>query len=193
MQDLNAAITEIARRAVDERCQEILQAITRLLAMPSAPEELSAIAPAVIRPVTDNQIITNNQTIASAKRCRSTASELINYEPGQEVLYKQGRGEFKATILAIDYETGSLRLQRFDGVQVERSASTVRQLQRQTKPTTPAVPAEPKTTPAEACTGTQGSLTEIDGPNEYPPEMSPIAPNEIDDLLGPESSDETDS
>lgn len=53
-------------------------------------------------------------------------AEVKRYQEGQLVRYKQGRGEFEATIIGIDLEMGMLKLERTsDKKQVARPADKV--------------------------------------------------------------------
>lgn len=53
-------------------------------------------------------------------------TEVLKYQEGQQVRYKQGRGEFEAIIVGIDAEMGMLKLERTsDKKQVARPADKV--------------------------------------------------------------------
>src|SRR5215211_8035882 len=60
------------------------------------------------------------------RRAQSGRGDASKFKEGQKVRFKQGRGEFDATVASIDGNTNTLTLKRDrDGKRVERPASKV--------------------------------------------------------------------
>jgi hypothetical protein len=143
--DLNAAVQSIVAsevQAVLDPYRSVLDRLARFMGSAPAPRASGGAkaAPAVRRPA------------RRARGARKASAKLAKgFEVGQTVTYKQGRGEFEATVKAIDLDAGTLQLVRVsDGKKVVRPGAKVRTAKASAAPAAARKAPKKRSAPAKA-------------------------------------------
>ena len=124
--DLNAAIRDIVSAEIEEALAPHLALLARMSAFigesparrgPGRPRNTAVAAPVARR---------GRRPKGAGRKAAAGAGDASKFKDGQKVRYRQGRGEFEASVIGIDTETNIVTVQRTtDGKKVKRPASKV--------------------------------------------------------------------
>jgi sRNA-binding protein len=117
--DLNAAIRKLVAAEVDRTLEPYQQMLERLV-------QLLGQKPARRGPGRPPKAAGARRGRKARKARKGGKGDASRFREGQVVKYRQGRGEFEATVLAVDVENNSVKLERKkDGKKVERPATKI--------------------------------------------------------------------